>query len=80
VYSYQLGGPGNNWSAAATIDPRNKNNVTAGDPGLDGSANLRFDPLRDNNPGIIDLIYYDESDGTAGYAHHATVYYKAVAL
>jgi hypothetical protein len=51
-----------------------------GAPGLDGSASIRFDPLRDNNPGIIDVIYYDENDGTAGYSHHATVYYKAIII
>ena len=26
------------------------------------------------------MIYYDESDGTVGYSHHATVYYKALDL
>jgi hypothetical protein len=79
-YQYQTNGAGNNWSAYATIDPRNSTNTTAGSPGLDGSASTRFDPLRDNNPGIIDLLYYDENDGTAGYPHHATVYYKAIDL
>jgi hypothetical protein len=80
VYSYQVGGPGNTWSPANQLDPRNKNNVTAGAPGLDGSASIRWDPLRDNNPGIIDVLYYDENDGTAGYDHHATVYYKAIVI
>jgi hypothetical protein len=79
-YQYQVGGAGNNWSTYETLDPRNENNTLAGAPGLDGSASIRFDPLRDNNPGIIDVIYYDENDGTAGYPHHATVYYKAVAI
>jgi len=78
VYEYQTGGPGNNWSSAKQLDPRNSTNTTAGAPGLDGSASIRWDPLRDNNPGIIDVLYYDENDGTAGYDHHATVYYKAV--
>ena len=41
---------------------------------------IRFDPLRDNNTSIVDLIYYDENDGTPGYSHHATVYYKALYL
>ena len=79
-YEYQTGGPGNPWSAYSTLDPRNRTNTTAGTPGLDGSASVRFDPLRDNNPNIIDVLYYDENDGTAGYNHHATVYYKAVVL
>lgn len=77
-YQYQLGGPGNYWSAVNQLDPRNQYNVTAGAPGLDGSASVRFDPLRDNNTSLIDLIYYDENDGTSGYSHHATVYYKAL--
>jgi hypothetical protein len=79
-YSFQLGGPAASWSPYATIDPRNKVNTTAGYAGIDGSASTRFDPLRDNNPNIIDLLYYDENDGTAGYLHHATLYYKAVQL
>ena len=80
VYEEQMGGVGNNWGAAVQVDPRNSTNTTAGLPGLDGSASVRFDPLRDNNTGLIDLLYYDESDGTSGYAHHATLYYKAFAI
>ena len=79
-YEYQVGGPGNNWSAYAAIDPRNSTNTTAGAAGIDGSASVRFDPVRDNNPGIIDLLYFDENDGTGGYAHHATVFYKALII
>ena len=60
------------------MDPRNSTNTTAGAPGLDGTANARFDPLRDNNTRIIDVLYYDENDGTGSYPHHATIYYKAV--
>ena len=77
-YQYQLGGGGNNWSAVSPMDPRNSTNTTAGAPGLDGTANARFDPLRDNNTRIIDVLYYDENDGTGSYPHHATIYYKAV--
>jgi hypothetical protein len=77
-YQYQLGGVGNNWSAVSQLDPRNSTNTTAGAPGLDGTANARFDPLRDNNTRIIDVLYYDENDGTGSYPHHATIYYKAV--
>lgn len=80
VYAYQAGGPGHTWSPAAMLDPRNSTNTTAGAPGLDGSASVRFDPLRDNNPDIIDVIIFDENDGTTGYDHHATVYYKAIIL
>ena len=79
-YQYQVGGVGNNWSPVNQLDPRNQTNVTAGSPGLDGSVSIRFDPLRDNNTSTIDLIYYDENDGKVGYAHHSTVYYKAVDL
>jgi hypothetical protein len=79
-YEYQMGGPANNWSAYATIEPRNLTSTTAGAPGIDGSASVRFDPLRDNNASIVDLLYFDENDGTGGYAHHATVYYKALII
>ena len=77
-YQYQAGGVGNNWSPVFPMDPRNSTNTTAGAPGLDGTANARFDPLRDNNTQIIDVLYYDESDGTDNYPHHATIYYKGV--
>jgi hypothetical protein len=80
VYEYQLGGPGNTWSPAFPMDPRNSTNTTAGAPGIDGSASVRFDPLRDNNPGIIDLLYFDENDGVPGFPHHATVFYKALII
>lgn len=79
-YQYQIGGVGNNWSSVNQLDPRNQTNTTAGAPGLDGSVSIRFDPMRDNNTGIIDVLYYDESDGTVGYSHHSTVYYKALDL
>ena len=77
-YQFQAGGPGSNWSPYTRIDPRDQTNTTGGEPGLDGSASIRFDPLRDPNPGIIDLLYYDEDDGTTGYDHHGTLYYKAI--
>jgi hypothetical protein len=80
VFEYQLGGVGNTWHAATQVDPRNQTNTTAGGVGIDGSASVRFDPLQDNNPAIIDLLYYDENDGTANYDHHATLYYKAIVI
>jgi hypothetical protein len=80
VFEYQLGGIGNNWHAAVQADPRNQTNTTAGGVGIDGSASVRFDPLRDNNPAIMDVLFYDENDGTAGYDHHATLYYKGIVL
>jgi hypothetical protein len=79
-FQFQVGGLGNNWSPVNQLDPRNQSNTTPGAPGLDGSASVRFDPLRDNNPGLIDVLYYDEDDGTAGFSHHATLYYKAIQL
>jgi hypothetical protein len=79
-FESQPGGPGSNWNPYARLDPRDQSNTTGGAPGLDGSASVRFDPLRDPNPGIIDLLYYDEDDGTAGYDHHGTLYYKAIVV
>ena len=81
-FQWQTGGPGNPWSLYTLLDPRNKTNTSPGTDalGVDGAASIRFDPLRDNNPAIIDVLYYDESDGTPGYDHHATLYYKAVKL
>jgi hypothetical protein len=80
VFSYQTGGPGANWTPAVVLDPRDANTTAAGSPGIDGSASIRFDPLRDNNPNIVDVLYYDESDGSGGIDHHATVYYKALVI
>jgi hypothetical protein len=79
-FQTQPGGPGSTWTAYTRLDPRDQSNTTAGAPGLDGSASIRFDPLRDPSPGIIDLLYYDENDGTSGYDHHATLYYKAIVI
>jgi protocatechuate 3,4-dioxygenase beta subunit len=79
-YEYQIGGPGNPWSAYATADPRNNVNKKTGSPGVDGTASVRFDPLRDNNPNIIDFIYFDQNDGSPGYRRHAVIYYKAIVL
>jgi hypothetical protein len=83
VYAYKLGGPGNPWSSVAAYDPRSSTNPTPGDtcePGLDGSANARFDPLRDNNAHIVDVIYYDERDNSDCANHHATLFYKAFVM
>jgi hypothetical protein len=82
-YQYQLGGAGNSWGAYATLDPRSKTNPGAGDtvePGTDGSASVRFDPLRDNNSSIIDVLYFDERDNSDASHHHASVYYKAIVI
>jgi chitodextrinase len=82
-YQYQLGGVGTNWAPFATLDPRSNATPAPGDtaePGTDGSASVRFDPLRDNNPGIIDVLYFDERDNSDSSHHHATVYYKAIVI
>jgi len=79
-FQAQPGGPGSNWGPYTRLDPRDQSNTGGGAPGLDGSASIRFDPLRDPNPGIIDLLYYDEDDGTAGYDHHGTLYYKGIVI
>jgi hypothetical protein len=82
-YQYQLGGLGANWGPYATLDPRSATNPGTGDtvePGTDGSASVRFDPLRDNNTNIIDAIYFDERDNSDTSHHHATVYYKAIVI
>ena len=82
-YQYQLGGQGTNWGPFTTLDPRSASNPAPGDtvePGTDGSASVRFDPLRDNNTNIIDVIYFDERDNSDAPHHHATVYYKAIVI
>ena len=82
-YQYQLNGAGTPWAPYATLDPRNAQNPAAGDtaePGTDGSASIRFDPLRETNPFIIDTLYYDERDNGDAAHHHATAYYKAVLI
>jgi chitodextrinase len=82
-YQYQVGGVGTSWAPYTTLDPRSSSSPAPGDtvePGTDGSASVRFDPLRDNNAGIIDVIYYDERDNADATHHHATVYYKAIVI
>ena len=63
-YQYQLSGAP--WSPYAVLDP-------VGSP--DGSASTRWDPMRDYNPGVIDLLYFDE-DIDGSYAPRA--YYMGV--
>jgi chitodextrinase len=82
-YQYQLGGVGTNWGVYSTLDPQSKQSPVAGDtcePGTDGSASIRFDPLRDNNSGIIDVIYFDERDDSDCTHHHARVFYRAIVI
>ena len=82
-YQYQLGGTGTNWGTYATLDPQRSSAPAAGDTcarGTDGSASIRFDPLRDNNPGIIDVLYFDEQDDSDCAHHHGRVFYKAVVI
>ena len=82
-YQYQLGGTGTNWGTYATLDPQRSSAPATGDTcarGTDGSASIRFDPLRDNNPGIIDVLYFDEQDDSDCAHHHGRVFYKAVVI
>jgi hypothetical protein len=82
-YQYQLGGAGTSWGTYTTLDPQRSSAPAPGDtcsPGTDGSASTRFDPLRDANPGIIDVVYFDEKDDSDCAHHHARVFYKAVAI
>lgn len=80
-YKLQLGGYNNNYGALIKVDPRDEVNTTAGTPGIDGSATIRYDPIagRDTNPAIIDFGYYDEDDGATAQ-HHSTLFYKALAV
>ena len=72
VYQHQAGGVGTAWSAVDTLDPRT---------GIDGSMSIRFDPLRETNSSVIDVVYYSENDKTvASPVHHSTLYYKAVEI
>lgn len=78
-YKLQAGGYNNNYGSLIAVDPRNETNTTAGTPGVDGSATIRYDPLRNTDTGVIDFGYYDEDDGTTGN-HHSTLYYKALVI
>ena len=82
-YQYQLGGAGTSWGPYSTLDPRSNASPGPGDtvePGTDGSASIRFDPLRDNNPSLVDVLYFDERDNSDASHHHATLYYKAIVI
>ena len=54
-----------------------KNLTTTADGTLDGSADVRWDPPRDNNPNVIDAAFFDENkyDDTN---YIAELYYMAV--
>jgi hypothetical protein len=65
-YSRQLAG--GSWSAAQELT-----NIVA-----DGSANIRWDPLHDNNPSIIDAAFYNE-DILGNNTFLGEIYYTAVA-
>ncbi len=71
---------GGNWTAQTIIDPCNVTTSPKGEPGCDGAITIRYDPLRDNNKSLVDLAYYKEDDGTAGYNHHGTIWYKALQI
>lgn len=81
-YQFAIGGPSFNWGAYTTLDPRSASSPAAGDtcePGQDGAASVRFDPLNDNNLGLIDTAYYDERTNAAPCTQHlATIFYKAI--
>ena len=78
-FEYQTG-VGTMWSAETDIDPCNTTTSPSGEPGCDGAVSLRYDPLRDNNPSLIDFTYYKENDGRSGYTNHGTIWYKAVQI
>lgn len=60
-YFYELGGDGNTWSPWVLLDSTQN----------DGSPSIRWDPARDNDPRVIDMIYFNEKSPT-------TLYYVAV--
>ena len=71
---------GGSWTPQTNIDPCNKTTSPLGEAGCDGAVSIRYDPLRDNNKSLIDLAYYKEDDGTSGYNHHGTIWYKALEI
>ena len=78
-FEYQTG-VGTSWSSETEVDPCNTTTLPSGEPGCDGAASIRYDSLRDNNPGLIDFLYYKENDGTSGYTNHGTIWYKALQI
>ena len=71
---------GGSWTPQTNVDPCNKTTSPLGEAGCDGAVSIRYDPLRDNNKSLIDLAYYKEDDGTSGYNHHGTIWYKALQI
>lgn len=63
-YAYELGGA--DWSAYFKLTTDQ----------ADGSASVRWDPQRDNNPGVIDTTFYNENSTGTGFLPLA--YYMAV--
>jgi chitodextrinase len=65
-YQYQLSGQA--WAPYISLDLRGSQ---------DGSASTRWDPLRETNPNIVDMLYFDE-DTFAGGGYIPTLFYIAV--
>jgi chitodextrinase len=61
-YQYELGGAGTQWSAFDVLDSTQN----------DGSASVRWDPMRDNDSRVIDTVYFNEDAPT-------TLFYMAIA-
>ncbi|MDX6411697.1 MAG: hypothetical protein QOE91_1213, partial [Gaiellaceae bacterium] len=68
-YDYQLAGQ-SSWAPY-------RNLTTTADGQLDGSADIRWDPPRDNNPGVIDAAFFDEDKYDDG-RYITELYYMAV--
>jgi hypothetical protein len=67
-YDYHLAGQP--WAPYASL-------TSTTDGTLDGSADVRWDPPRDNNPGVIDAAFFDENKNDDSQ-YIAQLYYMAV--
>ena len=67
-FGYLVQRAGRPWSGYVVLDAASS---------MDGSASVRWDPQRDNDPGIIDVVHHDEDyQGNGQYL--AQLYYQAV--
>jgi hypothetical protein len=68
-WGYLVQRGGHAWSAYVVLDSASA---------MDGSASVRWDPLRDNDPHVIDAVHHSE-DYQGNRAYLPQLYYQAVA-
>jgi hypothetical protein len=67
-FGYLVQRAGKSWSPYVVLDDASQ---------ADGSVSVRWDPQRDNNAKIVDVVHHDEDAGSSGH-YLPELYYQAV--